>query len=1442
MKLHLNLTLRRAVLAAMAMVALHVAQAETITNGTDSYIAGEGTLTQSEWDGIWSKNPVAGTLTIGTYQGAASITLEDKGTYNNGKIIFIGGAGNNSGADSANAGVLNVGSATLNASTAIYVGNSQHAVTGNNLTVNGGSVSAGSQLYVGVWAASGAIEATNATIKVDSGKDGAVFAMGWRESAQDGEDTVTLDKSTITVGAAGGAKDITTIGRGGSDDTLTLKNGSTATFYDQTIVGEMAGSEGEIYVLSGSSLNLDGTTVLGHAAGAEGAIYVENGTVAADNLVVGEAGSAGISVIDGSLNAQYITLADKVGSAGIMELGDGSVTAELLTIGDAGSASVVGSGELSVTDMVIGNAETGKGTLYTSGTTTVADELFVGYKGTGSVYVEGGSLTAKDAYVTGRNSALKAEDGTISLDKATVLGGVLAIASDATANVSSELILAEGGSLTTAGTTSVNSALVTSGSAIQVLGGTLTADTIVNDGTMDVAGTLAAGSVSGADGTTSLSSTGKWDITSTVVQDTINNNGTITLQQAGRIEASELSGTGKTTIVLNKTTASTLDGQAIITLEDSLGADVKVNINTENALALVGKNVDFISVNGALVGLSDEAITGIDGDQWTKNSIALSDDKRLEFTYGVDDNGGYTGVNFTKVAEVIATEGELVFEKTTQQTETNVLSGIKEEDKAVVEAVIDTSSTLQTVTIKTPETTPTPDAENKSIGLVVSAGVESSALVVETVVVTQKVTNTTTGEVTSTPVGTTGMVLVLDGESTHKGESDNKEKANLGFADNLNGKEITTTTATGETETKQLQTVDHIRVGEGAVVTLENLTMHSTHTLEVQEGAEITFTGVDVKIGGSTDTDIETTEMTVNVYNEDGTPKLDKDGKQETKTIAVENKNAAHLDTGSTIKNATVTIAGGSTVVFEKIKSADEKVKLGTTTISEGSKVILKSEGEEVTTLGSTDDSAQTLVFEKSTQLKGTGHVKKVEMQKGSTLTVGSSPGVLKASDLKVNGTTEFYFITSSKGWETGDISASSGAISQLYVDKDVTLNGDVRFIYQEQKDGAYVECEDTTAARKKIGSYITEDTVINFVTGNVDSLTLGNSFNMLEDTLPILGEDLEWDFSQMFQNGTITVISEELEEPTRIANTLVSAGETVLNFGRLAGSQAMLREAGTTRTWASAIANFSSVDGGKTTNGYDSDTWGAAVGVDHAFAKNTVVGVAIARTYGENTPEIGTDYYSAGSIDQDATMVGLYGTHKFRTKGLMNDVKLNAFAAYGWFTNDSSRDSIKKAYNATSEWDSNAWVLSASLSRDITSDDGLVVSPYVGVEYTKATMDDATEKGRTYAAEYSADQDYSKLSVKVGVNVSKSFGSFTPYAGIAYINDVSRKAAEVTATGKRATISGKSALPGRDALQLKVGANWQLTESMDLNAGYTAELRDKATEQSANVGIGITF
>ena len=1487
MKLHLNLALRRAVLAAMAMVAIHVAQAETTTyNGADAYIYGSGTIESNEWSAIWNKNK-AGSLTIGTHQGTASVSLAKKATYNNGKVVFIGGAGNNSGASTANSGVLNIGAATLNVGTAVYVGNSQHSITGNLLTIDGGSLTAGNQLYVGAWAASGEIDATNATIKVNSGKDGAVFAMGWRESAQGGSDVVTLDKSTITVGAAGGVKDYTTIGRGGSEDTLYLKNGSTANFYDQTIVGEVSGSEGEIYVLGGSTLNLGETTVLGSSAGAEGAIYVEDGTVAASNLVVGAAGSAAISVIDGTLSAKNITLADKAGSAGIMELGDGSVAADLLTIGDAGTGTVWGSGELSVIDMVIGNAETGKGTLRTSGTITVNDELFVGYKGTGSVYVDGGSLTAKDAYVTGKDSVLSVEDGSVSVQDATVLAGTLSVGSSAIVEVAGELILDEDASLVSAGSTIADSVLVNEGSSVQVAGGTLTAGDIVNDGAVSV---------------------------------------------AGRIEAAVLDGDGETTITVSKTSATTKADEAIISLSESLGADITVDIDTENATGLVGKNVNFVKLGDELVVVDRADFSVSEGWEidWDNNVIEKNYEKNGKKTsMQLSFTGNEQGMQFTKLGAVetevvketesaanVKVELEVLTETTTATTET--VKEIVETDEGLKD-FITTDDTVQSVELNRGVDE---NQEEVRTNVIIAKNVESTgdaeSTKVQSIVVNQKTTVEIAGaegEVVETKevketVGVSGVALVFEGTSKHEGTGKDSG-AELGFKEDASVGTITTKDEVGNTVINEVSKIDVVHVAEGADVTVSNMNMHSTHALTVSEGATITLDGVNLHVGGTTDINL-TKEVEVKVYDEKGEIVKVQDAagnlvdKTETKTVETD----SHLTTDTVISNATLVISGGSEVKFEKIDNENHDTTFGSTTIKEsvveieegsvlgdsaehmqniaftGQSEVTNSgtvnnatftEQSQVTNTGTVDNATFTeqsqvtntgtvnnatfesgamlsnnngiianVKFSNGSHLKGKGEAVSVRIDKDSKLTVGSSPGVLKASDLEVHGTTEFFFITNSADWDTGTITANenTGAISQLEVDQAVTLNGAVQFIYQTKVDGEYVTLtgDDAEEARRDIGRKITEDTVIKFVTGNIDELTLGTDFVVIEETLPILTGGLDWDYATLFTDGKITVVSEMLEEPTRIANTLVSAGDTVLSFGRLAGGQAMLREAGTTRAWASAIANSGSVDGGKKTNGYDSDAWGAAVGVDHAFAKNTVVGVAFARTYGENTPENGTAYYNAGSIDQDATMVGLYTMHKFRTKGLLNDVKLNAFAAYGEFTNESTRDAIRSGHEATAEWDSNAWVLSASLTRDITTDDGLVVSPYVGVEYTKATMDDATEKGRTYDAEYTADQDYSKLSVKVGMTVSKTFGSFTPYAGVAYINDVSRKAAEVTATGKRASISGKSALPGRDALQLKVGANWQLTEAMDLNAGYSAELRDKATEQSANVGIGIKF
>lgn len=1612
MKLHLNLTLRRALMAAMAMVTLHTAEADLTTkyNKTDAYVTGEGTLTEKGWNDIWNKHK-SGTLTVGSYEGSASVDLTGS-TYNskNG-IIFIGGTGHNSNGGAANDGTLNV-SSKLNVD-ALHVGLSQKQCSGT-LDIDGGEVTAGSELTVGGYAGTGIIDAVESTITVGTDKKtAAIFRVGYHNGGGQvagSVDSVSLTNSKITVGAAGGAKDLTSIGHEAGASDLNLDN-SEATFYDQTIVGEM-GAQGTIHVHNGSTLTME-DVVLGYTSAAKGTICVEDSEVSAENLVVGKA-AQGVIELEGesTLTADYITLGDEKDGSGTITAADGSIDAGLLTIGDAGKGSVISSADITADAIVIGNQVTGTGSLVTEGSVK-ADSLYVGYKGTGSASVNGGKLEAKNAYVVGAGSVLNTTAGTTELGNATVLGGKLTTSSTGTTKVTGELILDEAGQLVNAGTTDVASATVAEGAGITATGGKLTIDelanggkvdikagatldsesitnsatitnagtlsadsmgnqgtvtntgtlnttgtannygtiantgswnisgeatstagTIANDGALNVSGTLTTGTVTGA-GTIAVANGASWDIAGKTAQSAITNNGDITIgvqttagaitnagditigaqttagtitndgditvSGAGRVDADSLAGTGTTTITIDASTVTTSDGLAIVELGKEPTSAIKVDIDTANAAALVGKGFDFVKVGDDLISVGQDNFSVDEGwtINWADNTITTGDaSKGQQITYTGDDSGmvfNKLGSVETKQVEVklpdsvtieleVVTETVLTATATPKDMGTTVVKPTTEEEiQAATSVQVENDTVIHAAEITTGVDEET--HEDIRTNVVIGKDVESSgsgSTKVQSVVVNQKTTigegeNATTKKET---IGASGVALVLDGKTDHKGAGKDKG-AELGFNEGTKEGSLTVKhESTGETIKNEVKKIDIVQVEKGSEVSVSDMSMHSTHALTIAEGTTITFTGVDLHVGGTTDMNL-TKEVEVKVYDEEGNV-------TGTKTETVDS--GAHLTVDSTITKATVKVEGGSVVKFEKIDDKDHSHVYGSTTfkeseveiesgstlgdntIAEGAdethmQTIVFDKDSKVTNHGNVTNAkfsegselknnggkVEDVVFEEGTKLKGTGHVKDVHVKKGGKLTVGSSPGVMNASDLTVDGDVEFYVITNSKEWDTFTGNSSelttnygTGSISQLVVDQNVTLNGKVSIVYQEKlEDGTYADCANQEDAKNYMSDEFKKAFMdgdgIQFITGNMDEISFGDGFWLDETTLPDLDPGMFWDLSELFTTGIIYVQGEILEEPTRIANSLVSAGETVLSFGRLAQTQAFLREAGTTRTWASALGMSNSIDSGSNTNGYDYTNWGAAVGVDHAFTKNTVVGVAFGCSWGENEAEEGNGYYDGGSIDQDAKMIGIYGVHKFKTKGLLNDVKLNAFAAYGTFENDSTRNSLTSGNVAKADWDSDAWVLSASLSRDITADCGVVFTPYVGVEYTKAGMDDFTEEGKSSTADYTADEDYSNLSVKVGVTVSKDFDGFTPYASIAYINDVDRSAAEVTAEGRN-TVTGKSALPGRDAFQIGAGFNWQLTETLDLNAGYSAEFRSKATEQSANVGIGLTF
>ncbi|MBR1982757.1 MAG: autotransporter domain-containing protein [Akkermansia sp.] len=1571
MKLHLNLTLRRAVLAAMALVALQPTEAKVTASGGNLYITETESPDSSVWNQLWKGNK--GVLTVGTSQGTGSLILTS-GNFTTPGGIFIGGVGYGTNAATANDGTITVEKgAKLTAGTQLNVGSSQKTSTGN-LVVKGGQVDAGSEFSVGVYNGKGVVTVTDGgKVTVSNNKGSAIFRMGHMSSGS----TADFTGSSITVGSKNGPKDYTSIGHSGSA-VLTL-TGSTATFADQTIVGEQGGGNGTIHVHGGSQLNMTGTTTLGYADNATGTICGENGSITSGILEIGAAGKGLVELTDSTLQAsyitlgnartgngsitakagssvsstsgievgnagkgsitlsdsstlsapQYITVGDEAGSNGTITSNGGTISTRLLTIGDAGTGTVTTSGTLTASEIVLGNATTGSGTLnITGGSVSKIDKLYAGYQGTGTL-TTASNVTATNMYVVGAGSSATATGGTLTSSNATVVGGTLATSGTGKLDIAKATIAA-GGKLSLASEnnkitdlgiakgasatfekdanalisgTLLNDGEVTikSGAIMASSGSATNAGAINNEGSLYIhnGGSMTnLGTISGENG--SISNRGSLTLGGTTHQagvsnfsdlivtgelnasDAITNNGSITIQGAGRIDAEELltENNGTLTIVVDKTTTSTGADEAVIALDKATKHPVTVSIDTANASALVGKKVDFLMEDGnlmevgKLIGLDQTTDFILKGNStatfdWEHNRITAEiggADMQISFTQSTGSgNGLTTGMKFDKVTAAETYEVEtpettdnvdITLEVVTETVEATAETETLDEQKTTIDQEASTVLSKDDVVQKTEinqgyhDDGKTEKRTNVIIGKNVQSDNSQGSTSVQTVVANQVTTvtktdnqGTTTTDTKKETVGTGGLALVFDGNTTHKSEANKgKDEAHMGFEEGTSGTVITKDEQDNDVE-NVLAKVDVVKINEGATVTLEDLNMHSTHSIEAKN-ATIILDGADVHIGGSVDPTMFET-VTVTVYDEDHKPVLGADGKPLTKEVQVESKH--HVSVNSQLAGSTIELKNGATLDFKVVDGDEHHTQhLGSATLEDTTVVLTESTlGGKKTEEGDDYEYMEIQLTGDKSHLKGTGHVKKVNM-KGGHLSVGNSPGVLNVTDSKFDRTNvNFYFITNSDAWNfngtTTDTTKGSGAISQLNINESVTLtNVPVNILFEHLVEGTVDTYTQSTGAQiAALASQFKEGAEIQLITG-LENLTPDSTYTSVSG-LPELEDGLFWDTSTLFKDGIIRIYGEILEEPVRVANSLVSAGENVLGFGRLAVGQGKLREAGTTRTWGSAISNFDSVDHTDARTGYDYNSWGAAVGVDHAFTKRTLVGAAFGRTYGENKPDQDNGYYSGGTIDQDATMLGLYGAHKFRTKGMLNDMRLNAFAAYGWFENDSKRNGLRSGNTATAEWDSTAWVLSASLSRDITTDDGLVITPYVGVEYTSASMDDFTETGAHYDADYTADKDYSKLSVKVGATVSKTFGSVTPYAGIAYINDVQRDTPEVTAAGRR-VITDKASMPGRSAVQLNVGANWQITDSWDLNAGYTAEIRDKATQHDVNVGVGYTF
>lgn len=593
--------------------------------------------------------------------------------------------------------------------------------------------------------------------------------------------------------------------------------------------------------------------------------------------------------------------------------------------------------------------------------------------------------------------------------------------------------------------------------------------------------------------------------------------------------------------------------------------------------------------------------------------------------------------------------------------------------------------------------------------------------------------------------------------------------------------------------------VDKTEVFENQTLTLDNTVLESGLSLNVEQGGAIDARGEEAKIviGGRGDLGGGLEEQTTSEIRGD------------------------------------IYLSEGATLTAERVGGADGKapeINIVDTTIHLG--VAKGDEPGDAKTEGNIDGANVGLRLS-NVAIQGTGTVSHVQMNGGS-LTAGHSPGQLTLSYLEGNGTHLQVSILGENvrsGQLNGDTTGADGAISQFVVGENVHVDNGTFSVFWDGTDAEH--------------SKLTEGTSFQFFDFKGGSLT-GN-ITVDENSLPELADrGLTWDFSQLMTTGIASIVGIRYADPSRVANTLVSAGDVVAGFGNMLYGHAREASARGSNFWVSGLGDFSDYAsrGGRT--GYTYNGAGYAVGYNWVNTCGHTLGVAFGQEFGKHEPKLGTSQFTPGRIDQDTVMFGLYG-RCVAGRPTKRPIAVDAYAAYGRVDNHSRKTRIGTGENSSAKWNDDVFAAGLTASCEYRVCTATVLRPFVALEFVYASMDSFQEGDGNSFASYT-DGTYSNFSGSAGLQVYRPYELrngmvLTPSFSAAYVGDMVRNDGRVKATDAQGrALRGRSVSPGRNGFQGTAALDWRINSRWGMRAAYMIETRSGAVDQDVNLGVNYTF
>ncbi len=260
---------------------------------------------------------------------------------------------------------------------------------------------------------------------------------------------------------------------------------------------------------------------------------------------------------------------------------------------------------------------------------------------------------------------------------------------------------------------------------------------------------------------------------------------------------------------------------------------------------------------------------------------------------------------------------------------------------------------------------------------------------------------------------------------------------------------------------------------------------------------------------------------------------------------------------------------------------------------------------------------------------------------------------------------------------------------------------------------------------------------------------------------------------------------------------------------------------------WAQGMYNHAKLDSNEHSKGFDSDTWGAALGIEKQINSSVKAGIG----YAYSKTDI-DGFMRDTDVKTHSALV--YGEYK------PSNWYANAVATYGW--SDYEEDKNVAGVKVKSDYDVEALGLQALTGYDIHTS-AATVTPEAGLRYLHIRQKTYTDTAGQKVLSNNSDVWTGVFGAKANKTYKTSFGALKPELRAALTYDLAHDNANSTVVmpnGSSYSVSGKPL--NRFGFEVGAGVTTEISNSVELSLMYEGKFRKDYRDHSGVVSAKYKF